>query len=110
LNVATAIVLASCASAGNAANPLLGRWHLVSWQPNTNPNWVGPQCTVVDVVFTPTSTVSYDPNANPAIPVTYNVQPTRVVVSSGTDVIYTFINANTVERDDFAKCTYRRAG
>jgi hypothetical protein len=110
MSATAGILLASCASAAIAANPLMGRWHLSSWQPNTNPNWVGPVCTVTDIVFTPTSTTSYDPKANPALPVTYNVQPGKVVVSGGNDVIYYLVDANHIRRDDMGKCVYQRAG
>ena len=62
------------------------------------------------IVFTPKSTTSFDPGANPALPVTYNVQPTKVVVSGGNDVIYLIVDPTHIQRNDMGKCTYRRDG
>ena len=109
-SLAGAALLVSCASGASASNPLIGRWHLQSWVKNTNPNWLAAVCSDDDLSFSPTAVTTQTARNSQTIAVSYNVQPTRVVVSSANDVIYILLDANHIRRDDMGKCTYRRVG
>lgn len=109
LLLAAALSAAGLGACGADANPLIGKWHMSGETPIAS--MPGVHCTITDMVFTATSTTSYDPAANPPLNVTYLLSDKRAAVrSEGGDVIYFIIDANHIRRDDAFQCTYQRAG